>query len=320
MLQTNNCGMFINRFTVGINNFIDMNLRSGLIFAIISPLLNSIATILKGVAVKSLGPLAVLSFGSLLGAGILIFYSLLRKQKFSLNNLKDNSKDFFLLILTRPILGDLLFVFGLASTLGIKAIFLTKIEPYFVLFWHWILRKEKVTSSQLILLSIHIGGAVILSTGGNFTGIKNAQIGDLLIILAMGLFSLSYFPAKKVAIKIGATQTNGLMLLVSGLFFLPFVFLFPNSDVFSFFNKGWTYLVLSTIIFTTVGLTLWFASLKSVKSWIVSALRSLGPIAGLPFAYFLFGEKLSGVQLFGGIIVLSTSFLIAKEHFRKEKN
>lgn len=293
-------------------------MNSGILFAIISPFLSSISTIFKSAAVKALGPFAVLSFGSLLGALLLISYSLLRKQKFSFSHLKDNFKDFSLLILTRPILGELLFVFGLGLTLGAKAILFTKIEPYFVLFWHWVLRKEKVQVSQLILLSIHIGGAVLLSTGGDFTGVKSAQIGDLLIILAMGLFSLSYFPAKKVAVKIGATQSNSLILLVSGLFFLPFAFLFSSPQTFDFFTKGWAYLVLSTIIFTTVGLTLWFASLKSVKGWIVSALRSLGPIVGLPFAYFLFGEKLSGVQLLGGIIILSTSFLIAREHFRKE--
>mgnify|MGYP001606784812 CR=1 FL=1 len=296
-----------------------MNLYSGLVFAVISPLLSSISTIFKSAAVKMLGPFAVLSFGSLLGAFLLISYSLLRKQKFSLSHLRHNFGDFFLLTLTRPILGDLLFVFGLGLTLGVKAILFTKIEPYFVLFWHWILKKEKVTTSQLVLLAIHISGAVLLSTGGNFTGVKSAQIGDLLIILAMGLFSLSYFPAKKVAIKIGAIQANSLTLLISGIFFLPFAFLFSKPEAFNFLNKGWTYLVLSTIIFTAVGLTLWFASLKSVKAWIVSALRSLGPIVGLPFAYFLFGEKLSGVQLLGGIVVLSTSFLIAREHFKKEK-
>lgn len=296
-----------------------MNLSSGLLFAIISPFFSSISTIFKSAATKALGPFAVLSFGSLLGAFFLILFSLLRGQKFSLSNIRNNFKDFSLLILTRPILGELLFVFGLGLTLGVKAIFFTKIEPYFVLFWHWILKKEKVETSQLILLAIHISGAILLSTGGNFDEIKSAQIGDLLIILAMGLFSLSYFPAKKVAVKIGATQANSLTLLISGLFFLPFVFLFSKPETFNFFTKGWTYLVLYTIIFTVVALTLWFASLKSVKGWIVSALRSLGPIVGLPFAYFFFGEKLNAIQILGGVIILATSFLIVREHFRKEK-
>lgn len=293
-----------------------MNLSSGIVFAVISPLLSSIATIFKSVAVKSLGSFAVLSFGSLLGAFILIIFSVFRKQKVSLSHLNHTFRDFLFLILTRSILGDLLFVFGLGLTLGVKAILFTKIEPYFVLFWHWIFKKEKVKVSQLFLLVIHVSGAIFLSTGGDFTGIKSAQIGDLLIILAMGLFSLSYFPARKLAIKIGATQANGLTLLVSGLFFLPFTFLFSKPQAFDLFTKGWVYLVLSTIIFTTVGLTLWFASLKSVKGWIASAMRSLGPIAGLPFAYFLFGEKLSGAQLLGGAVVLLTSALIAKEHLK----
>lgn len=103
-----------------------MNLSSGLLFAIISPFLSSISTIFKSAATKALGPFAVLSFGSLLGAFLLISYSLLKKQKFSLSRLKVNFKDFLLLILTRSILGDLLFVFGLGLTLGVKAILFTK--------------------------------------------------------------------------------------------------------------------------------------------------------------------------------------------------
>lgn len=287
---------------------------SGLLFAIISPFLSSISTIFKSEATKALGPFTVLSFGSLLGASILIIFILLRKHKVILKNFRDNFKDLFLLVITRGLLGELLFTLGLSLTLGVKAIFFTKAEPYFVLLWNWILKKEPIKLNHLILLAIHISGAVLLSTGGKFEVIQGAQIGDLLIILAMGLFALSYFPASRVSIKLGASQTNILMLLVSGLFFLPFAFLFSNSQIFNF-NKSWIYLFVYVVLFTTVGLTFWFASLKTVKGWIVSAFRSIGPLAGLPFAYLFFGEKLNNLQLLGGAIVITTSFLIAKEHF-----
>ena len=198
----------------------------GLSAAIISPFLNSISTIFKSEATKALGPFVVLSFGSLLGASILIFFIFLRKQRLIFKNIQENSRDLFLLILTRGILGELLFTSGLGLTLGVKAIFFTKAEPYFVLLWNWILKKEPVKPNHLVLLAVHIFGAILLSTGGKFEVFQSAQVGDLLIILAMGLFALSYFPATRVSVKIGASQTNILMLVISGLFFLPFAFIF----------------------------------------------------------------------------------------------
>lgn len=55
----------------------------------------------------------------------------------------------------------------------------------------------------------------------------------------------------------------------------------------------WLYMLASIILFNVISLTLWYASLKTVKAWIVSALRSLRPLFGASFAWLLFGETLS---------------------------
>ena len=86
------------------------------------------------------------------------------------------------------------------------------------------------------------------------------------------------------------------------------------------FSEGWLYLILQAVLLTSVSLTLWFASLKSVKEWIVSSLRAVGPLVGAPFAFFFFGETLSPVQIVGAGIVLTTSFLIAREHLKTNRN
>lgn len=288
----------------------------GLLFAIISPLVSGIATILLGGASKLLHPLVILSFGPLIGGIILALLLLSRGENFKAREIKESSKDLALLIIFRQVIGWLLFVIALTFTDAIKAIFLTKVEPYFVLFWHWFLKKEKVEPRHLILLAIHISGAILLSTGGKFNVLGKEQLGDLLIIASMGTSSLSYIWATNVARKMGAIKTNSFMLLTAGLLFLPFApFVSPVSGWTH--PTGWVYLTLYAVLFSTIGLTFWFASLKTVKGWIVSALRALSPLLGAPFAYFLLGETLSIIQIIGGLIVLATSFLIAKEHIDK---
>ena len=80
---------------------------------------------------------------------------------------------------------------------------------------------------------------------------------------------------------------------------------------------GWIYLLSYVVLFNVIGLTLWYFSLKTVRPWIVSALRSIGPLAGAPIAFLLFGEILSTVQILGAFIVLASSSAIIYEHNRR---
>lgn len=292
---------------------------TGLLFAVISPFLASIATILLAGTAKLFPPFIILSFAPLIGASILIPLFIFRGGKFRIKEIKENSRDLFFLITVRQVVGWTLFVIGLSFTTGIKAIFLTKVEPYIVLYFHWLFKKEPIKARHLFLLAIHISGAVLLSTGGRFEGLGRSQFGDLFIVGAIACTALTYIPATNLSRKIGGIKTNSLMLLFAGLLLLPFALFVPSSI--NWANQtGWVYLIGYSILFSTVGLTLWFISLKTVKGWIVSALRALGPLVGAPFAYFLLGETLSLTQIFGGVVVLATSFLIAREHLHGGSN
>lgn len=285
--------------------------------AVVSSFASSIATIFKSEAVKELGPFAILSFGSLLGAVILLGVSFIYKSRLSLKILRENLKDFLILVITRGILGDLLLVVGLSLTTGIKAIFFTKAEPYFILLLFWMLKKEPIKQRHVLLLFFHILGAIGLSTGFQLNTLSTPQLGDLCIIAAMGCYAYSYFSATRLSQEMGAIPTNMYMLFLSGVVFLPFALLLSPPAMW-YSTSGWTNLALSTVLFTVFGLTLWFTVLKTMKGWIVSALRSTGPLLGAPFAYFFFGQQLTFLQGVAGIVVLATSFLIAREHISRK--
>lgn len=289
-----------------------------LLFAIISPFFSSIATIFKAGATKSLTPLIVIGVGSAMGSAVLFLLAKILSEKVSLEKIKLNWKDFAMLILLRTLLGELFFTFGLSQTSVIKAIFFTKVEPYFVLLLGWFLLKERVYGKHLFLLTIHLFGALILSTKGNFNIVGQAQIGDLFIIIAMGFFASSYNYGKRLSKKIGSVSTNAISLGLGSLILFPLAILFSPLDKFSS-SIGWTYLILYVVLFNVISLTLWFASLKSLKEWVVSALRYLGPVFGAPVAYILFKETLNLTQVAGAIIILTTSFLIARENVSSRK-
>lgn len=284
--------------------------------AVLSPFFSSVSTIFKSEAARDLSPLIVVSFGGIIGSIILFAIAALRKEKISVKLIKSNLRDLSLLVVLRFIIGEVVMTYGLANTFAIKAIFFTKIEPFFVLILAWFILKEKIRGKYLVLLTIHIFGAILLSTGGLFL---MPHLGDLLIIFAMLCFAASYVSGKKIAHNIGSTLGSAIPMGIASLILFPFALFSSYPHLSSYSSKGWEFLLIYVILFNVIALSLWFYSLKAVKGWIVSALRYLGPIFGAPVAYFFFGQTLVLTQIVGACIIIATSLLIAREHFRKEK-
>jgi len=284
----------------------------GLAAGILSPLLSSIATIYFAQASKLVDPLLLSAFTGLLAGSVLLITLHFTKGLPKLHQLRAYAKDLATVTVLRFTLGQLLFAYGLSMTAGIKAIFFSKIEPYFVLLFDWIILKEKPKPRTLGLLAVHLTGAILLSTGGRLE-FGTAQLGDFLVILAMLCFGATYLKSARLSKGLGARASNGLSQFLGGSLLLPFAFfLFPSAGFGS--STGWLYFLVYVTLFHIISLTLWFVALKNVKGWIVSALRALGPLAGAPFAFLVFGETLTAVQLVGAAIVLTTSALITREH------
>lgn len=288
----------------------------GLLAAILSPFFSSVSTIFKSEAAKDLSPLVVVSFGGIIGSIILFIIAKIRRETISLQLLKNNLKDLSLLVFLRFIVGELILTYGLANTSAIKAIFFTKIEPYFVLILAWFILKEKIKAKYLLLLIIHLFGAILLSTGGFFL---IPHPGDLLVIFAMFCFAATYISGKQISHSIGSMLGSAIPMGIASLILFPFAIFSSYSHLSSYSSEGWEFLIIYVILFNVIALTLWFVSLKSVKGWIVSALRYVGPILGAPVAYFMFGQTLNFNQIVGAGIIIVTSLLIAKEHFKEEK-
>lgn len=197
-------------------------------------------------------------------------------------------------------------------TVGIKAIFFTKAEPYFVLLWAWLFDKVVVPRKHLFLLLIHFAGAAILSGGLEFR-IGEAQLGDLLLILAVAFFAFSYRYAARISREIPSLQLSSTALTAVGLLYLPAMILWAPFAPWSESSVGWINLLISIPLWNLLGLPLWFVALRELPGWLVSALRALGPLLAAPIAILYFGQSLSLVQVLAAAVVLGTSFLLARE-------
>lgn len=273
--------------------------------------LSSVGWILEGEAIARLAPLPVICCSQLLGGLALVLFARLRGMPLrpALNQAK--SVQFVVFSILRSALLSLLFGYCLTLTSSTKTMFLTKIEPYMVLLIQIIWFGHRTTLPHIILLAIHIGGAVLLSTGGQIA-LSRDVLGDLLLLVAVTGHAATYQPARRFADELGSLYAGGLSQLLGGLALLPWMLITAESLVSPTSEQvtGWYYMLATVVVFYILSSSLWFYSLKEIPSWLASALRSFGPVVAAPIAWVCFSQTLSFTQILGALIVVVTSALM----------
>lgn len=284
--------------------------------AILSSILSSVATLFRVQGVSIISPPLAATIGVLFAGLISFSYLAIRGQIPSFETIKRAGRPFIMLTICRPILSNIIFAIGLSMSLGIKAVFLTKMEPYLVIFWVWALDGKRPTSNHLLLLLIHVLGAILLSVG-DLSKLDLAW-GDLIIFCAVVSAALSYRYSPLVTKVLSPTQASTISETLGGIITLPIAlafctFTFDQSDL-----EGWGYIAIHSVLFYVFSIPLLYASLKDIHGWQSSALRSVGPLFAVPIAWIFFGERLNYIQIIGAVIVLITSVLVTKIGKKKE--
>ena len=290
--------------------------HQGIFFAVTSSICSSLSLILYSQAAKYLSPLLATVGSSVFGMFALGGILWLQGALYRLPEAKKFWKEISLIGLLRFGVGGYLLALSLTLTTSVNVMLLAKAEPYLVLLWFWLFEKGKVGRFELIMLGIHIVGAWLLSTGGRFV-FEQAQMGDLVLLAGIFFYSLTYLLGKKVSQGIGAPLTSLLSQMAGALILVPILIFFWPETVHWQSRQGWMSLLVTVILFNVFGITLWYAALSRLRSWLVSALRVIGPLVAVPVAWIFLGEALSPVQVLGGLIVITTSALLVRQQSRE---
>ena len=285
--------------------------------AVLSSVFSSIATLFKVQGVNTIPPVLAATIGILFAGLISTIFLLFKKQLPKWVSIKLVLFPLLMLILCRPIVSNLLFTIGLSMSSGIKAIFLTKMEPYLVLFWIWLLDGKRPSPSHLALLAVHLVGALLLSVGDLSVGGK-IEWGDPILVIAVVSAGLSYRYAPQVTKALTPMQTATLSETVGGLATLPLALAICPINLGPVEQVGWIYVFVHSILFYVIAVPLLYTSMQGIESWLASTLRAVGPIVAVPIAWMFFGERLVPLQMLGAVIVLTTSAMISKAEKRSK--
>lgn len=279
-----------------------MDHRKAYYYATASALISGIGTVCCKIALQSIPVLWTMGVAFLVGS---FFFIDRRLQVFSILRHRE-----VIIFTSLNALGNWLFILGLSQTSAINAVLLTKIEPYCVMLWTWIIFRKTISPQEVILLLLHTFGAFILSSRGSFS-FSSISAGDLYIFAAMIASGYTYIYGQKITKKYGSRMLYASTMIAVGLLTCLIAAFF--SSPLPAWHSGYLWLTAYGLLYFSMRV-LWLMSLKHTdKTWKLSALRALGPITGIPTACLLLGERLTTSVVIGGGVVLATSLLITIE-------
>ncbi|HLE14144.1 MAG TPA: DMT family transporter [Anaerolineales bacterium] len=181
----------------------------------------------------------------------------------------------------------------------------------------WWLLKERLDGVKLLAVTLSLGGCVLVSGALN-PAVWSTNLAGILTGVFSGLFYAIYTLMGRSAAQRGLNPWTTLFYTFSFATVFLLVFnllpggLLPGAanqpgDLFWLGNawSGWLVLFLLAAGPTVAGFGLYNVSLSYLPSSVVNLIATLEPAFTAVIAYFLFGERLTPVQVFGSLMILS---------------
>ncbi|MBS1744665.1 MAG: DMT family transporter [Bacteroidetes bacterium] len=208
--------------------------------------------------------------------------------------------------------------FSTASNAGIISLTLPIVSAILAM----IFLKEKMTLGRWLCFAIAIIGVIFCSLKDihNINAGWNFMLGNLLIF--SGVAGSAFY--NTICKKIANDFTEMEMLFYTYIFLLAILLplvIFYEGDILTripkFSSQTWTGLTLLTVFHNFLSMILFFTALKKLEAIQVALSNFLITFFALPIAAIFLKEKLSGIAIVGGVLVLVSTLLITIIEYKK---
>lgn len=182
--------------------------------------------------------------------------------------------------------------------------------PVFVMLFAPFVLKEKLTFIKAAsIISAMIGLFLIVNVGSDVTeGSFNHTIGILYGLSAAVLYA-NVILMNKFIKNLSGIETTVIQLLLATLVLLPYVLIKDQLNLSSLSLQSGIYILILGIFHTGIAYFLYFTSFKDLKAQSIAVLSYVDPISAVVFAAVFLGESMSLIQILGGILILSSTYL-----------
>ena len=180
----------------------------------------------------------------------------------------------------------------------------------FVMILSPLILKERLTMTKIGCIIAAIAGLFMILNGNNTTTILSSKH---LLGIGYGLSAAALYASvilmNKFIKGLSGFETTLVQLFISALVLLPSI-LYNQGIHFSSLNVQVVLLILVVgIIHTGLSYLIYFTSMKEIKGQTIAILSYIDPVTAVFISAVLLNESMTYLQIIGGILILSSTFL-----------
>jgi drug/metabolite transporter (DMT)-like permease len=208
--------------------------------------------------------------------------------------------------------------FGLLFTTASNAVIITICEPFFVLILAALLLREPLTRVIVLCGILALFGLILVVAPDIWAATETSISGDLLLVLAAFCAGIYVVSSRKLVATVDPLSLCTLQLIGGSVFVAALLILGHSAGfVNALVPVSWHALGIAVIAgLLQFALPFWFhlVALRHMPANIFSFFLTLIPVFGVTAAYIWLGERLLGVQMVGGVILIAALLAVTRYH------
>lgn len=206
---------------------------------------------------------------------------------------------------------------GLKRTTASAASLILALVPMLTLLFRIAFMRERISAIRWIAVVLSLVGAyfVIITDGGEGAG---TLIGNLLMVCACLCWTGYILSTPRLMENHSSLRVSTWQAVAAVITLAPFA-LMERSEWVPVSLKAWLCIFALAAICSALGYVLYNEAIRTVDSLTVSLTINLNPVAACIGGALLLGETLSGMQLFGGVLIILSMVIDAFEAGAKKQ-
>ncbi|HHU73799.1 MAG TPA: DMT family transporter, partial [Clostridiales bacterium] len=242
----------------------------------------------------------------LIGSLYLLISGMVIKQKISWKQVK---KSFVLLFLSGAAIGfNWIFLFrAYHFTTIANATVSYYFAPVFVILFTPFILKERLKLYKIFCLICAVIGMFLIvgiDSGNGWEQLTGVGYGLLAAILYAGAILINKFLK-----GLGGLETTLIQLSIATIILIPYVIFTEEIALGNLDIKSWVLLITLGIFHTGLAYLLYFTSIQRLNSQTIAIFSYIDPISAILMSGLFLGERMTGIQMIGGILILGAAFV-----------
>lgn len=239
----------------------------------------------------------------------MVYILFTKRSKFKVN--KKQLSAIIYIAIAATLFADFMYFYALMQmqTPVVNAVIIGHMQPIFIILIAFlILKTDRLTRFDYvgIFLMIIAGVLVTTKTFGNLTAFKFGTVGDLFVLSATIAWATTAIAMRKYLRELNAGVLAFYRFSIASLVFVIYLVITSNlgiSNVYQIFVG----------IVVGVGTIFYYEGLKRLKAAQVSGLELSTPLFAAVLAFFIFGEGVTVMQIFGIVLLCLGIYLLSKK-------